>query len=427
MQGKKRIELVIFSVISLFLIAGCGRGDDLSSLKSSPFLQGSQGLEIEFLQGNPPDAVTDNGNFPFKAIVSVINQGEFDLEDTQVEISLSGFFPGDFGVTEADKGKLKDQNPDGDPTARKKDSEGNIIEPVEVSKTFPTIGTDFNYGGTLPGNRDFLFRTEACYRYRTVAVSEICVLRNMVDVTDDAPCDPGGSKKVFSSASPIGVTSFRQSVVGTHKIQFSFDIVHQGGGDVFIVDQNLDAARTFVDLALIELDKGSSGVAAAKNFIDDPDDDKDDAIKRLGLVTFADPDLKTILDEVIAEVGSALTELNSNDVNGAKTELNKVRPAKIDGLIVYCPKSPSTRRAKEDKVIVTVDTGITSGALSCVGIGQSPNQGRVAKSVNLVGGKRTVTCTQVTPNNDFIQPVDITVDFNYLDSTDKEVLVKHLG
>ena len=68
---------------------------------------------------------------------------------------------------------------------------------------------------------------------RQKAVSEICVLANQVDVADDAICSPSGSKSIFSSGSPIEITSFRQSVVGEDKIQFSFDIVHSGFGNIF--------------------------------------------------------------------------------------------------------------------------------------------------------------------------------------------------
>ena len=63
------------------------------------------------------------------------------------------------------------------------------------------------------------------------------MLENLVDTADDAICDPSGSKTVFSSGSPIVVTSFRQNGAGPNKIQFSFDIVHSGSGDVFEDDE----------------------------------------------------------------------------------------------------------------------------------------------------------------------------------------------
>ena len=354
MQGKKRIELVIFSVISLFLIAACGQEEVIGG-KTSPFLGGSEGLEIEFLPGSPPDEITDGdgeiATFPFQAVVSLTNKGEFDLFSSDVEIDLVGFFPNDFRAvaTAGDDGDFADtdldeQNPMGNPTARKKDSEGNIIEAVEVFKTFPKNDKLFKFKGDLKGNTLHVFRANVCYKYGTDAISELCVLENMIDVADDAICNPRGSKPVASSASPVQIISFRQSVAGPTKIQFSFDIVHKGNGDIF-------------------------------------------------------------------DVGG------KDDVTGDDVD---------------CPSRARERRSKEDKVRVTVDTGLTAdNILKCVGnfvdtpgATSSSDQG----TIKLVDGKRTVTCTQnLISVADFINPIDITLDFNYLDSVQKDILVKHLS
>jgi hypothetical protein len=404
----------MFSIISLFLITSCKGGGDAAGTLTTPFLGGSQGLEMKFLQGNPPAEVTDDGNLPFKAIVTLVNQGEFDLASTQVEVGLSGFLAEDFGVTAADKGKLKNQPPDDNPIARKKDSEGNILEAIEVSVPFPSKadGDDFNYARPLPGNRPFLFRAEVCYRYGAQVVSEICVLKNMIDIIDDAPCDPSESKSVFSSASPLGITAFRQNVVGKDKIQFSFDIVHSGSGDVFAIDPDLDNARIHILNALIELKRATLDTTAA-------DKQAGKAREILNKIT-------TIQD--ITEVKTLLGSVTEENLNKAI--------AKLDGVIVDCPKDASVRRSKEDKVRVTVDTGIKDNdedtapdiELICVGLGKNKG-GIVSGLANLVNGKRTVTCTQTfsTTRPDFIQPMDITLDFNYLDSIDKNILVKHLG
>jgi len=168
--------------------------------------------------------------------VSLKNNGEFILTSDKVKVSLSGFLPEKFSITGTDKTKLNEQPPEDDLGARKKDSEGNIIEPVETFVAFPVSASTtekFNFVGSLRGNTPFVFKADVCYNYNTEALSELCVLDNMIDIADDAICNPSGSKSVFSSASPIGVTAFRQSVAGLNKIQFSFDIVHSGSGDVF--------------------------------------------------------------------------------------------------------------------------------------------------------------------------------------------------
>jgi len=351
MVQKRHITLIPFGVILLFLIAACDGGGDISTgAPTTPFIGGSQGLVIGFLAGSPPSEVTDGDTFPFNVIVKVKNVGEFDLDKKEVNVSLIGIAPSDFAVT---ANNIIGKIPEDDPVGRQRDSEGNIIEPVETFVEFPqeviqadgsTDGNiEFNFKGDVTGNTIFVFRADICYNYLTDVLSDICILENQVDVADDSVCDPSESKTVFSSSSPVGVTSFRQSVVGKDKLQFSFDIIHSGSGTVF----------------------------------------RDDA-------STLHPD---------------------------------------------CPKNPSTRRRSENKVNVTVDTGLTATAgnkLSCVGLTTMGTSGAglsiASGALILVDGKRTVTCTQglETPRSDFKKNVNINLTFDYLDSVDKEVLVKHL-
>jgi len=242
MNQKRRVVFIPMGIVLLFLIAACdgGGGDAIGGAPTTPFLGGSQGLVIEFLEGSPPDEVTDGNTFPFQAVVSLRNEGEFDLITSDVKVSLIGFLPSDFGANPTD---LVNQPPEQNPTSRKRDSEGNIIEPVETFRTFPSPLVFFNFASTLAGNTAFIFRADVCYKYQTDVVSEICVLENLINVADDAICDPSESKSVFSSGSPVKVTSFRQSVAGKDRIQFSFDIDHSGSGNVFDLSTFADCPK----------------------------------------------------------------------------------------------------------------------------------------------------------------------------------------
>lgn len=319
MKQKRDVILIVLGVVLLIFIAGCDGGEAVGGAPTTPFLGGTQGLDIKFLGGSPPDEVSDGGTFPFQAIVSLKNLGEYDLKQNQVNVDLIGILASDFGVSDRDLRNI----PDDDPAPRQRDSEGNIIEPVETFVEFPSKG-EFNFKSSIAGNTPFTFRAEVCYRYQTKAVSEICVLENMIDVADDAICNPSETKTVFSSGSPLQVNSFRQNVAGRDKIQFSFDIVQSGSGEIFIYD------RTSAD----------------------------------------------------------------------------------------CPKDPASRRRAENKVMVNVNTGLPN--LKCVGLSSG--------YVTLINGRRTITCTQDLSGSrsDYKKNVDITLDFNYLDSIDTGVLVKHL-
>jgi hypothetical protein len=329
MKQKRDVRLIVLGVILLFFLAGCDKGDDDSGgAPTTPFLGGTKGLEIGFVEDLPPEEVADGGTFEFQAMVSLKNSGEYEVGKENVRVDLIGILPADFSASTSD---LKDRNPDDDLTPRQRDSEGNIIEPVETFVLFPGENENFNFIGSIAGNTLFIFRADVCYKYQTRAVSEICVLENMIDVADDAICEPSGEKSVFSSCSPVQVTAFRQNVVGRDRIQFSFDIEHSGSGKVFELSENAD-----------------------------------------------------------------------------------------------CPKESSARRTKEDRVEVTVDTGLGYGNLNCIGLSGSGDT--QTGFVKLVNGKRTVTCTQTlnADRGDFKKSIDITLEFDYLDSVDKDVLVKHL-
>jgi len=229
MKQKRDVRFIVLGAVILLFIAGC-EGDDggttTGGVPRDPFLGGTDGLEIEFEEGSPPEEVTDGNTFPFQAVVRLKNVGEYEIGGNNAKVNLIGFSPADF---DSDFDKLEVVVADA-LTARQRDSEGNIIEPVEAFVKFPSGTGDFNFEESIAGNTPFIFRADVCYKYQTNAVSEICVLKN---VGDDAICDPSESKKVFSSGSPLQITSFQQIAGGTGKVRFSFDIVHSGSGDIF--------------------------------------------------------------------------------------------------------------------------------------------------------------------------------------------------
>jgi hypothetical protein len=350
MGSRSNLKLGVLSIALLFVIAGCGRGDGDIISKDRPFLGGTNGLQIKFLKDAPPREVFDGDNFRFQAIVSVVNEGEFDVFATDlsdINLNLVGFFVSDFKSDKAstdpdldfNDAQLTGRSPDDKPTARIKDSEGNIIDAVETIVTFPDDGKFFQYKNTLVGNTDFIFRANACYKYQTKGVSQICVLENMIDVDKDAVCNPKDSKQIFSSASPVQVTGFKQTVVGEDKLQFSFDVVHSGTGNVF--------------------------------------------------------------------TSTATT----------------------------CPQDAAGKRTNENKVKVTVKTGLTGVdsagnniKLKCANANPTTTGIVSVNDIRLVNGRRTITCTQeLGVDRDFEQSADISVDFYYFDSVDTNVLVKKTG
>jgi len=234
MPAKRELKLIALSAVFLLFIAGCGGGEVTTGAPTTPFLGGDESLEIKFLEGNPPAEVTDGGTFPFKAVVSLKNVGEHDVKKDEIKVGLIGFLPSQFNKDSFDETKLKDRILLDDLTGRKRDADGNIIEPVESFVEFPEeAAKNFNFKDQIAGNNIFVFRADACYKYETRVKSDICILQSQIDVVEGAICKTSEEKDVFSSGSPIKVTSFRQNVAGSNKLHLSFDVEHSGSGKVF--------------------------------------------------------------------------------------------------------------------------------------------------------------------------------------------------
>ena len=59
MIAKRELRLIAFSAVFLLFIAGCGGGKTPAGAPTTPFLGGTSGLDISFLEGSPPEDVTD--------------------------------------------------------------------------------------------------------------------------------------------------------------------------------------------------------------------------------------------------------------------------------------------------------------------------------------------------------------------------------
>src|SRR3989338_4948843 len=99
MPTKRELKLIAFSAVFLLFIAGCGSGDVATGAPTTPFLGGTQGLEISFLEGSPPAEVTDGDTFDFQALVQLKNVGEHDIKKKDINVSLIGFLPSQFKLS----------------------------------------------------------------------------------------------------------------------------------------------------------------------------------------------------------------------------------------------------------------------------------------------------------------------------------------
>jgi len=230
---NKRYYVVALLVCLILLLSACKKtGAATGGAPRTPFIGGTAGITINFEKDSPPPEVTDDGSFSFNVIVKLKNDGEAKVKKEDIKLNLVGFDPNDFDRSSFDD--LKNAIPGDDLEPRRMDAEGNIVEGTTTFATFPLGGSgDVFTPRKFSGNTEFTFRTNVCYHYKTEANTKLCVLKDMINVRDNAICKPTGSRTVYISSAPVQVSNFRQSVVGKDKISFSFDISLNGNVEIF--------------------------------------------------------------------------------------------------------------------------------------------------------------------------------------------------
>ena len=247
---KTRI-MALAMALAVLLIAGCDNG---TTGKVNPFLGGTSGVALEFMPDAPPSEVFDGGDFPFSVVVSLKNEGEWEVPTGKAKLTINGINPVEFGVTDNDMAITIDE-PIEEST---KDAEGNVIPSTLMPIEFP----EMVYEGDLVGNRLFPLRANLCYEYGTRATSSLCVLANLRDTSSESPvCNVNEDKTVYSSGAPIAITAFQEAVAGTDKVRFTFTISHKGKGQIYKLGSGCNGAvfsnRNKIHLAV---DSGLAGL-----------------------------------------------------------------------------------------------------------------------------------------------------------------------
>ena len=231
---NKKYHAIILFICLILLVSACKKsGAATGGAPKTPFIGGTSGITINFEKDSPPLEVTDDESFAFNVIVRLKNDGESKVSKNDMRLKMVGFDPADFG---SDFEAVREHQPDDDLEAKKRDAEGNILEGTTTFTTFPKGGASF-IPRKFPGNTEFTFRADVCYKYRTESTTKLCILKDLINVRDDSICSPSGvgtsGRTVYSSSAPIQIQNFRQSVVGKDKISFSFDIALSGNVDIF--------------------------------------------------------------------------------------------------------------------------------------------------------------------------------------------------
>lgn len=216
-------KMFILMTAMLLLLAACESDTGFDS--TTPFIGGTQGLKIDFVDSFPPDTVSDGGEDPFDIIVRVTNRGEADVSPEDVLVTISGFPASQFGRTvndlAANSPELIERN--------LKNPDGSIVSSVPVEVEF----NDFAYQNSVQGNQPFPVRADICYMYSTQVSTSVCVKEDFRrDRTGDL-CTVAASRQVFNSAAPIQITRMTQTAAGSDRTRVSFTIENRDQGKVF--------------------------------------------------------------------------------------------------------------------------------------------------------------------------------------------------
>ncbi|MBW2985109.1 hypothetical protein KY313_00435 [Candidatus Woesearchaeota archaeon] len=241
-----------FSLLLITILVGCSQ--ETGPSMTDPFIGGTTGLTMDFIDGAPPAEVYDGGAFPFTAVVKLENVGETDVALGTATIKISGIDPTDFGTTGTSLSKATSENLLGS----KKGAEGNIIEGGILHLTFPSTG-DFNYGSQLSGNIQFPFLANLCYKYATTSNTMLCIRENPLGTTESI-CNVNEAKQTFNSGAPIQVANFKETPRGNDKIAFTFDIIHRGTGKTFGQNTECDNTITNRDKVFVTVNTGIDGL-----------------------------------------------------------------------------------------------------------------------------------------------------------------------
>lgn len=266
----------------MVFLAACAEDEEQGPL-FDPFVGGTQGVAMEFVEGMPPleaGAILDNGKSQFSVGVKLSNEGEQDIntEDSEdidfLNVELKGILPEQFDITQADLKKTLTEL-DIPLKASKKNIDGSILP-----GQFATVSFDgLSYLPDAQGDIPKTFLVDLCYDYRTKSTTPVCVASDVTGaITSNADreiCLVNAAKDTKNSGGPVQITDFKQLPQGSNKISIIFTISHVGTGQIYkfqgssenVCDDSLsNVERNKVWLELSLADQSNSEITCMGDF-----------------------------------------------------------------------------------------------------------------------------------------------------------------
>lgn len=206
---------------------------------TDPYIGGTQGLAMSFMDGMPPREIFDDGRMPFSVGVLIENLGESEVGNAVLAnrfagIEIIGINPAQFTPSGQGTPDMEKYFGDSDirvvlPAARRT-MDGTIVAGGKNTISFQ----GFSYSPDERGNSEVTLRANICYNYETYTNTKVCIKDNVLENTQDSTiCTLSGQKDVKNSGAPVHVTSITENPMGSNKIQVTFTIENVGTGQIF--------------------------------------------------------------------------------------------------------------------------------------------------------------------------------------------------
>lgn len=251
------MKKVLVLILLMIVLVGCNgqtveKTTDGGDTKA--FIGGDKGIDVTFFADAPQDIVYDN-NFKFDVSLRVENVGEADIPANQAKIKIRGITPDEYGKTQADFLKTNTEEWNG----ASLDPQGNEISGSIDNAEFKELQAPEVIGSV---QADII--AEVCYPYKTTAVTQICILEDLLGRTrksGDRPeiCEVNEEKGVQNSGAPVKITNVKEAALGEDKIQISFDIEHVGTGGIYKLNSNCEPDNDIKDKVNVKVESGIAG------------------------------------------------------------------------------------------------------------------------------------------------------------------------
>lgn len=218
--------LIVFLIIGLFFISGiggCPKKEAEGEVGAGVFAGGSNGLDINFIEYEPPASVLDDNQEPFYITVDLTNIGEYDIPAKKIIATLAGINAESFGLSSLDT--ILDYELIG-----KQKTDVGVVEGMSQPLSFDEL----KYKGDLDVDFSTNLYVDVCYQYQTRGSSKLCLKQKTNKISEDDACSINNpSVAIDNSGAPVQIKDVKQVGSGSNTVKVTFTIENVGNGELY--------------------------------------------------------------------------------------------------------------------------------------------------------------------------------------------------